>query len=76
MTLLFGASTSITFMDFPLKSSYKPMQINGKVMWNRKEILGGRETAGMGIAFEKMKKSDLNALKEFLDNIPTAGWFL
>ena len=63
-------------LRFPLKSAYRPIQVEGKVVWSRKDDSGGKETSGMGIMFQKIKKNDLEVLKEFLDNTHTAGWFL
>jgi len=70
--------TKVT-LRFPLKSTWEPMQVKGKVTWNRKKRAEGSlgsKTPGMGIIFEKMKKKDLSTLKEFLDHLPTYGWFL
>ena len=66
-------------LRFPLKSTWEPIQVEGKVLWSRKELakgILGNKMPGMGIAFEKIKKKDLKVLKEFLDQTPTYGWFL
>ena len=63
-------------LRFPLKSAYRPIQVEGKVVWSRKDTVDGKETPGMGIMFQKIKKNDLEVLKELLDNTNTAGWFL
>jgi uncharacterized protein (TIGR02266 family) len=63
-------------LRFPLKSAYRPIQIEGKVVWSRKQGLSGKESPGMGIVFQKIKKGELEILREFLDHTHTAGWFL
>jgi uncharacterized protein (TIGR02266 family) len=63
-------------LRFPLKSAYRPIQVEGKVVWSRKESIAGKEAPGMGIVFQKIKKGELEVLKEFLDHAPTSGWFL
>jgi len=66
-------------LRFPLKSVYRPILIEGKVIWNQKAIAHekvGNKTPGMGITFQKIKKADAEIIKELLDQTYAYGWFL
>lgn len=66
-------------LRFPLKSPYRPIHIEGRVVWNRREIAHGKlgnKTAGMGILFQKIKKADTEVIQELLDHTHIGGWFL
>jgi len=66
-------------LRFPLKSVLRPVEIQGKVVWNRTEDGKrhfGNKASGMAIAFQKVKRSDMKFLKECLDNTFNYGWFL
>lgn len=66
-------------LRFPLRSAYRPIQIEGKVVWSRREVAEGKlgnKASGMGIVFQRIKKGDLDVLKEFLDYTHSYGWFL
>lgn len=66
-------------LKFPFKSVLRPIQIEGKVIWSRQDIEKdklGNKAPGMAIAFENLKRKDINFMKEFLDNTTSYGWFL
>lgn len=66
-------------LRFPLKSAYRPIQIEGEVVWNQKKIAHekvGNKTLGMGILFQKIKKVDAQIIKELLDQTYSYGWLL
>ncbi|OGX05611.1 MAG: hypothetical protein A3G87_00605 [Omnitrophica bacterium RIFCSPLOWO2_12_FULL_50_11] len=70
--------TKVT-LRFPLKSALRPIQIRGKVVWNRGEIQErrlGNKAAGMAVEFQSLKRRDMKFLKEFLDHTMSYGWFL
>ena len=70
--------TKVT-LRFPFKSVLRPIQVQGKVVWNRKDFAEGKlgnKLPGMAIAFEKLERKNLNFIKEFLDQTPSYGWFL
>ena len=70
--------TKVT-LRFPIKSALRPIQIRGKVVWNRPQIEEGKlgnKMAGMAIEFESLKTNDVKFLKEFLDHTMSYGWFL
>lgn len=66
-------------LRFPLKSALRPIQIEGRVVWNRPEIAEGKlgnKSSGMAVAFMSVKDVDRKFLKEFLDNTLSYGWYL
>lgn len=66
-------------LRFPLKSALRPVQIEGRVVWNRPQIAEGQlgnKSSGMAIKFQSVKRNDLRFVKEFLDHTMSYGWFL